>query len=947
MSPHPVLTVPVAETVEAAGADAVVVGSLRRGEGGLDRLYVSLGEAWARGVAVDWTPAFAGLSPRRVDLPTYAFQRRHYWLETAGRRVADPTVPDSTDLLDDAFWTSVENQDVDALAEDLGIADVRSLAEIVPTLSSWRRDRIARSTLDRWRYRVTWRPCAEQPARADALRDTWLILVPAGHEHDPLVRSVIEAVGAHAAEARVLVAGAKEAERDRMADLLRQHSEDTAVGGVLSLLALDESPWSPEGVLPTGMVLMTALLQALGDAQVEAPMWCATRGAVTVRRGDPLLSPLQAMSWGLGRIAALEYLQRWGGLLDLPEQLDARAARRLAAALSGTLEEDHLAVRPSGIFARRLVRAGEGPVPGRVEAVRHRARHRWHRRDRRAHRPLAGPRRRRAPGARLAARSRRARRRRPRGRARGTRHHGERRRLRRVRRAGRPAARRRPARRRHLTAVFHTAGIIDDGLIDALTPQRAHDVLRPKADAALALDAATRHLDLNAFVLFSSMAGTLGGPGQGSYAAANAHLDALAARRRAEGLPATSVGWGTWAWGGMVGEEVAERLRRDGVPPMDPELAVASLQKALDEDEEFVVVADVDWKLITVRAFAALRELPEPRTTVTAVTDRTEQKETDAVDGPPLVKRLAALPPAERRAALLMEVRDEAAAVLGHADADAVPESRAFRDLGFDSLTAVELRNRFAEATGLRLPVTLAFDHPTASALAAHLDAELFGGQADDSLLLPAPAAAAALPTASVDDDPVVIVGMACRFPGGVTSPEELWRLVADGVDAITPFPGDRGWDIETLYDPDPDRIGHTYARHGGFLHDAAEFDPAFFGISPREAVAVDPQHRLLLETSWEAFERAGIDPQGMRGARACSWAPTTTTTLSRARRAPRSWRVTSPPAARAASPPAVSPTPSVSRARPSPSTPPAPPRSWPCTWRRRPCGRGVRRGPG
>ncbi|CAM5732292.1 6-deoxyerythronolide-B synthase EryA1, modules 1 and 2 [Streptomyces tendae] len=250
MSPHPVLTVPVAETVEAAGADAVVVGSLRRGEGGLDRLYTSLGEAWARGVAVDWTPAFAGLSPRRVDLPTYAFQRRHYWLETAGRRAADPTVPEGADLLDDAFWNSVENQDVDALAEDLGIADVRSLAEVVPALSSWRRDRIARSTLDRWRYRVTWRPCAEPPARADVLRDTWLIVVPAGHEDDPLVRGVVEAVGAHGAEARVLVAGEAEAERDRMADLLRQHSEDTVVGGVLSLLALDESPWSRRACCP-------------------------------------------------------------------------------------------------------------------------------------------------------------------------------------------------------------------------------------------------------------------------------------------------------------------------------------------------------------------------------------------------------------------------------------------------------------------------------------------------------------------------------------------------------------------------------------------------------------------------------------------------------------------------------------------------------------------------
>jgi acyl transferase domain-containing protein len=364
MSPHPVLTVPVAETVEAAGADAVVVGSLRRGEGGLDRLYVSLGEAWARGVAVDWTAAFEGLSPRRIDLPTYAFQRRHYWLEPVGRPATADTGSDAVDVLDDDFWTSVENHDLDALAGDLGIDDVRSLAKVVPALSSWRRDRINRSTLDGWRYRVTWRPRAEQPARAAELPGVWLVVVPAGHEADPFVRTVLDAVEGHASDVRVMAAGAPEAERDRMAGLVRQHTADTTVGGVLSLLALDETPWSREGVLPTGMVLMTALLQALGDARVDAPVWCATRGAVTVRRGDPLVSPLQAMSWGLGRIAALEYPQRWGGLVDLPETLDTRAARRLATALSGALEEDHVAVRPSGIFARRLVRAGDGPRPG-------------------------------------------------------------------------------------------------------------------------------------------------------------------------------------------------------------------------------------------------------------------------------------------------------------------------------------------------------------------------------------------------------------------------------------------------------------------------------------------------------------------------------------------------------------------------------------------------------
>ncbi|MEW1605719.1 beta-ketoacyl synthase N-terminal-like domain-containing protein, partial [Streptomyces sp. NPDC093808] len=268
-------------------------------------------------------------------------------------------------------------------------------------------------------------------------------------------------------------------------------------------------------------------------------------------------------------------------------------------------------------------------------------------------------------------------------------------------------------------------------------------------------------------------------------------------------------------------------------------------------------VADIDWATFAP-AYTAVRPSPLlDRITEARAVLRGAGTGARADEG--LRERLAEVGHEERRRTLLDLVRQSAAAVLGHSGPGDVAAGRAFREMGFDSLTAVELKNLLGARTGLNLPATVVFDYPNPVELAAFLHDQLLGSDGKADLTSP---------LLAVADEQIAIVSMACRFPGGADSPEMLWELLAAGEDGVSGFPADRNWQLDALHDPDPDSQGTSYATEGGFLRDAAGFDAELFGISPREALAMDPQQRLLLETSWEAFERAGVDPRSTRGGR-------------------------------------------------------------------------------
>ncbi|MFJ1805557.1 MULTISPECIES: SDR family NAD(P)-dependent oxidoreductase [unclassified Streptomyces] len=856
----------------AEGAEGVVNGFTT---GAAHGLATSVAEDFVQGVAVDWQLLFGGTGARRVELPTYAFRKERYWLDVP-RRVRESGPTTGPDAAEQRFWAAVEHGDAGALAEEMGLdaADglpAEALATALPALSAWRGRHRADAALGALRYRVGWHEVVTE--RTLPASGTWMVAVPAGAagtSAGPWADAAARALTARGARIHRVDVDPT-ADRAALTEMLRAALDDHGPAAILSLLTLAEGHLPEHASVPLGLASSLALTQALGDLESEAPVWYATTEAVSTGPAstgadDPAPRPEQAQVWGLVRIAALEHPERPGGLIDLPHRPDEASAERLAAVLTTPGEEDQLAVRPSGVYARRLERAARAPhegarqrpgswrtsgtalvVGGTGALGAHVAR--WLAAAGAEHLLLVSRRGEQAPGAMelrteltgLGARVTLA-----------ACDAGD--------RAALAAVLETVPEALPLTTVVHAAGQLDDALITTLAPHQLDRALRAKATAADNLDELTRRWDLSAFVLFSSVAATWGLPGQGGYAPGNAHLDALAERRRAEGLAATSIAWGAWDGAGMAADaDVAGGFARVGMDGLDPATGLAALEQALVADDVCVTVARVDWERFATAAHAVTR----PRLLFDALPEARRAPESGAgireASAGHLAERLARLGAQAREPVVLDVVRSAVAAVLGFRSAQQVRADRVFSELGLTSLSAVDLRNRLNATTGLRLPATLTFDHPTPRRLARFVLERVTGEEEAG------PSTRHALGSTDRADEPIAIVGMACRYPGGATSPEALWDLVAAGGDAIGEMPPDRGWDVGNLFHPEPGRAGASYTRHGGFLYDAAEFDAGFFGISPREALAMDPQQRLLLETSWEAVERAGIDPGALR----------------------------------------------------------------------------------
>jgi len=785
----------------------------------------TLADLYVRGAAINWMAVEGGVRHPQIDLPTYPFQRERCRME------ADP----AAFLKSNLYNIEWEEHSLELSGNERQVVD-------------------SLQTGDAWLILSDCSGSGE--ALADLLRkhDQRVTIAFAGDRYERIQENlyVIQATEANHYE-RLLDDFFAMAE-DSRSRIIHLWSLDAAATDELESTTLNDAQ-------QTGCLSLLHLTRELANRpKATAQLWTVTRGAVSAGASPEPVAVAQSPLWGFGKVIGLEHPELFRSAIDFDPSVNVIDPALLLGEVLAADAETQVAYRTGRRYVPRIARADlpdakririsadvSYVITGGLGSLGLKVAN-WLVSEGARHIVLIGRRNNKSHSVEQAIRSMESR---------GARvvivqadvADGER-----LSEAFNEVARNAPP----LRGIVHAAGIAGYTDIDKLEPKELEEVMRPKVTGAWQLHRLTKDMELDFFICFSSISSAWGSRGQAHYAAANSFLDALAQYRMAAGLPALSINWGPWAGGGMISAEVETLLRRVGARPMVADEAIDALAYLPALGWPQAVVADIEWELFAASYEAKGRRPLLERLRVKKAPEAKE-KQSD------LLRQLEKLTANERTRVLTETVQSEAAKVLGLGSVHALDPEAGLFEMGMDSLMALEFRSRVEAAIAHSLPATLVFDHPTIEAVVGFLLKDVLSLTEDSTR------EQSIIDSGETDSrwthEPVAIIGMGCRFPGGANSPEAYWRLLREGVDAVTEIPAER-WNIDDYYDPDPDKPGRMYSRHGGFIRDVDKFDAAFFRISPREAVSIDPQQRLALEVSWEALENAGQACDALKGSR-------------------------------------------------------------------------------
>ena len=870
IGPQPVLTAAALRAWPDPATAPQAIASLRRNTADHRQITEALADAYVLGRLPDFG-AVGQVPSRKLDLPTYPFERRQYWFKDNRER---PNPQQRLVARTEAVRLLEEGriEELAALIDGAG-GDHQTLNVLTKLAAQHNQQRSTQSIADD-RYEIRWEKSTAAVSPAQAGEAGWLLIGDDADAFQPLVDALTE----HGHRYQILGLPMADVDEQRLEGVLRAAVADDPALRIVHVAALGGDLGSK--TVPSMQSLLRMqhhvlggtrrLFRAAAAAELRRPIWLVTRGAQRVTDADTV-SADQSCLWGFGRAASLELPQLWGGLADLAggtaEEWSRFINQVVAAPRDSAIREDQLALRDQAVYLPRLVRRVGQPSGTPLEL-----------RDEATYLVTGGLG---SIGLEIAG---------------YLAAHGAKHLVLTSRRVPSDAAQQRidalgeqygckvriitadvadghdvarllatvQAELPPLAGIVHAAGEIGTTPLSNLDDAEVDRVFAGKVWGAWHLSEAAADLQLDFFISTSSIASVWGGFGQTAYGAANAFLDALAWRLREQGIPGISVNFGPWS-AGMADAESRARLDKRGVRTLSPtdalaglaDVVAASSAQGAAKGPAQGVVARIDWARFLPlyqqagrRAFLAEleREVPDAAPTLTA-SGKTQ-----------LVERLTNAPVQQRRKLLADYLRDAVAEVT-RVDASEIREDAGFFDLGMDSLMAVELRRRIEQGVGKEIPATLAMDYPRLSDVVDYLLGDVLGLSEQASAKSRSRLASA---VTTRTDEPIAIVAVSCHFPGA-PDPEAFWEVLSGGVDAIREVPEDR-FDIDEFYDPDPETPGKIYSRFGGYLDGIDGFDPEFFGISPREAVWIEPQQRLMLETVWEGLERAGYSPAALRG---------------------------------------------------------------------------------